>query len=161
MPRRDLIPGSSAVEQPAVNRLVAGSNPARGASFDRGLDEKSSNPLIVSGARATSGATSRQFRPHLSALPNSIAMQGCWTLTPSSWKGCLLSRSLRDTQSHLLGRRRLLRWLRVAPLILSAALAACANSNGSRQRSPSHITGSDHRDGQSEHLNIIGRTYRF
>ena len=28
---RALFPGSSAVEQPAVNRLVAGSNPARGA----------------------------------------------------------------------------------------------------------------------------------
>jgi hypothetical protein len=27
-----LFPGSSAVEQPAVNRLVAGSNPARGAN---------------------------------------------------------------------------------------------------------------------------------
>jgi hypothetical protein len=26
-----VVPGSSAVEQPAVNRLVAGSNPARGA----------------------------------------------------------------------------------------------------------------------------------
>ena len=26
-----MVPGSSAVEQPAVNRLVAGSNPARGA----------------------------------------------------------------------------------------------------------------------------------
>ena len=29
-----LLPGSSVVEQPAVNRLVAGSNPARGATFD-------------------------------------------------------------------------------------------------------------------------------
>ena len=29
----DLLPGSSVVEQPAVNRLVAGSNPARGAIF--------------------------------------------------------------------------------------------------------------------------------
>ena len=29
--RQLLFPGSSAVEQPAVNRLVAGSNPARGA----------------------------------------------------------------------------------------------------------------------------------
>ena len=29
--------GSSAVEQPAVNRLVAGSNPARGAIFFKGL----------------------------------------------------------------------------------------------------------------------------
>ena len=28
-----IFPGSSVVEQPAVNRLVAGSNPARGASF--------------------------------------------------------------------------------------------------------------------------------
>jgi hypothetical protein len=27
-----VVPGSSAVEQPAVNRLVAGSNPARGAN---------------------------------------------------------------------------------------------------------------------------------
>jgi hypothetical protein len=34
---KDLIPGSSAVEQPAVNRLVAGSNPARGASLIKGL----------------------------------------------------------------------------------------------------------------------------
>ena len=30
-----LFPGSSAVEQPAVNRLVAGSNPARGATFSQ------------------------------------------------------------------------------------------------------------------------------
>jgi hypothetical protein len=30
--RAVLFPGSSAVEQPAVNRLVAGSNPARGAN---------------------------------------------------------------------------------------------------------------------------------
>src|SRR5689334_1490843 len=32
---RRLFPGSSVVEQPAVNRLVAGSNPARGATFLR------------------------------------------------------------------------------------------------------------------------------
>ena len=32
-----LFPGSSAVEQPAVNRLVAGSNPARGAKLDQSL----------------------------------------------------------------------------------------------------------------------------
>jgi hypothetical protein len=35
--RQLLFPGSSAVEQPAVNRLVAGSNPARGAKFNRML----------------------------------------------------------------------------------------------------------------------------
>ena len=33
-----LFPGSSAVEQPAVNRLVAGSNPARGAKIINKLD---------------------------------------------------------------------------------------------------------------------------
>ena len=32
--RQLLFPGSSAVEQPAVNRLVAGSNPARGATYN-------------------------------------------------------------------------------------------------------------------------------
>jgi hypothetical protein len=32
-----VFPGSSAVEQPAVNRLVAGSNPARGAKFFKRL----------------------------------------------------------------------------------------------------------------------------
>jgi hypothetical protein len=32
-----VFPGSSAVEQPAVNRLVAGSNPARGATFHQQL----------------------------------------------------------------------------------------------------------------------------
>jgi hypothetical protein len=35
--RQLLFPGSSAVEQPAVNRLVAGSNPARGAIFNQRL----------------------------------------------------------------------------------------------------------------------------
>ena len=32
LPQHGLFPGSSVVEQPAVNRLVAGSNPARGAT---------------------------------------------------------------------------------------------------------------------------------
>jgi hypothetical protein len=35
--RQLLFPGSSAVEQPAVNRLVAGSNPARGATKIKAL----------------------------------------------------------------------------------------------------------------------------
>ena len=35
-----LFPGSSAVEQPAVNRLVAGSNPARGAKLKQRLKVK-------------------------------------------------------------------------------------------------------------------------
>jgi hypothetical protein len=42
-----MFPGSSVVEQPAVNRLVAGSNPARGAKYfkqlaqDFGIEELS------------------------------------------------------------------------------------------------------------------------
>ena len=35
-----LIPGSSVVEQAAVNRWVDGSNPSRGANKVRGLDQK-------------------------------------------------------------------------------------------------------------------------
>src|SRR5262249_11463196 len=35
-----VVPGSSAVEQPAVNRLVAGSNPARGAKLGQGFAAK-------------------------------------------------------------------------------------------------------------------------
>jgi hypothetical protein len=68
-----------------------------------------------------------------------------------------------NDQGHSLERRRLLRWLGAAAPVLPAALAACASSNASRQyeRTPSHITGSDHRDGQSEPINILGRTYRF
>jgi hypothetical protein len=66
-----------------------------------------------------------------------------------------------NDQGHALERRRLLRWLAAAALVLSAALAACANSNAPRQRTQSDIRGSDHRDGQSDPINIIGRTYRF
>ncbi len=65
-----------------------------------------------------------------------------------------------NDQGHVLERRRPLHWLRAAALILPAALAACANSSG-YGRSSSHITGSDHRDGYAESVNIIGRTYRF
>jgi hypothetical protein len=36
-----MFPGSSVVEQPAVNRLVAGSNPARGAKQNQSLSQKS------------------------------------------------------------------------------------------------------------------------
>jgi hypothetical protein len=61
---------------------------------------------------------------------------------------------------HSLGGRRLLRWLGATALVLPAALAACASSHSSRQYewTPIHITGSDHRDGRSEPINIIGRT---
>ena len=55
-------PGSSVVEQPAVNRLVAGSNPARGAKKIKGLAisreiENRKNPT-----RAAFGAAICKFR---------------------------------------------------------------------------------------------------
>jgi hypothetical protein len=55
-----------------------------------------------------------------------------------------------DGRSHSLERRSLLRWLGAVSLMLPAALAACANSVPPRQykRSPSHITGKDHRNGR-------------
>lgn len=48
-PRSDepLFPGSSVVEQPAVNRLVAGSNPARGATIScRSISDISDHPAL-------------------------------------------------------------------------------------------------------------------
>jgi hypothetical protein len=68
-----------------------------------------------------------------------------------------------NDQGRSLERRRLLRWLGAAALFLPAAPAACANSDAPRQyeRTPSDIRGSDHRDGQSDRINLIGRTYRF
>ena len=39
-----IFPGSSVVEQPAVNRLVAGSNPARGAKQIKQLARSTSEP---------------------------------------------------------------------------------------------------------------------
>jgi hypothetical protein len=51
------------VEQPAVNRLVAGSNPARGAKRFQRLERPSPKPDgIKKVAGATSGATIRRFR---------------------------------------------------------------------------------------------------
>lgn len=66
-----------------------------------------------------------------------------------------------NDQGHPLERRSLLRWLGVAALILPVALAACANSQATGQRTRSDIRGSDHRDAPSDHVNLFGRTYRF
>jgi hypothetical protein len=42
-----VFPGSSAVEQPAVNRLVAGSNPARGAKQIKYLANRKTGKLAA------------------------------------------------------------------------------------------------------------------
>ena len=53
-----MFPGSSAVEQPAVNRLVAGSNPARGAKQNQGIRPTASRWFRgQNSVGATSGAT--------------------------------------------------------------------------------------------------------
>jgi hypothetical protein len=56
-------------------------------------------------------------------------------------------------------RRRILRWMGGAALIAPATLAGCANSTPPRQyqRSRSHITGKDHRNGDYE----PNRTFRL
>jgi hypothetical protein len=61
-------------------------------------------------------------------------------------------------QGHSLERRSLLCWLGAAALMLPAALAGCANSIPPRQykRTPSHIKGKDHRNGDDE----PNRTFR-
>jgi hypothetical protein len=66
-------------------------------------------------------------------------------------------------QGHSPERRRLLRWLGAAVLVFPVALSACANSGGSTHygRSSSDIRGSDHRGGQSDYVNILGRSYSF
>ncbi len=57
-----MFPGSSAVEQPAVNRLVAGSNPARGASKIKDLSAISKVKNAPKAVMATLVATSGEFR---------------------------------------------------------------------------------------------------
>lgn len=69
--------------------------------------------------------------------------------------------SVPNTQSRLAGRRRRLRWLRIAPLILVAAIAACAGSKPQYGRTTSDIRGSDHRDGPSQSVNLMGIKYAF
>jgi len=63
-----------------------------------------------------------------------------------------------NDQGNSLERRRLLRWLGAAALVLPAALAACSNAPQRRSRASSDIRGSDHRDGP---VNIFERTYTF
>jgi hypothetical protein len=46
-----LFPGSSVVEQPAVNRLVAGSNPARGANAFKHFSVIRPVPILMGSAR--------------------------------------------------------------------------------------------------------------
>lgn len=69
-----LFPGSSAVEQPAVNRLVAGSNPARGASSERDCERNVSQfPLhsFLQTPQASGGDLALSDYPPPSRLPYS------------------------------------------------------------------------------------------
>jgi hypothetical protein len=76
-----LFPGSSAVEQPAVNRLVAGSNPARGAKQIKDL-------MVAIDKCAAPGVRPGYARvePHRSAMaairPGERAMAGAVGVTP-------------------------------------------------------------------------------
>ena len=73
-----VFPGSSAVEQPAVNRLVAGSNPARGAKQNQILSHVYP-ALVIIGVQTTfqttiGGDFIRGILPHL-ALPHRQAIK--------------------------------------------------------------------------------------
>jgi hypothetical protein len=60
-------------------------------------------------------------------------------------------------ESRQFDRRRLLRWIGAASLVLPAMLAGCAGSTPPRryQRPPSHITGKDHRNGSPGEPNRV------
>jgi hypothetical protein len=66
-------------------------------------------------------------------------------------------------QSHPLGRRRLLRWLGAAALIVPAALSACAYSTPPRQvkRPRSYITAKERKDGGSGCWNLCDSSGRY
>jgi hypothetical protein len=53
-----LFPGSSVVEQPAVNRLVAGSNPARGANSTRWSGRFADIPRVSAGGDGSAAKVS-------------------------------------------------------------------------------------------------------
>lgn len=66
-----LIPGSSVVEQPAVNRLVAGSNPARGANRNRQVFE-----IICISDLAVFLFSAPEFLPRIWPLPRAPRPRG-------------------------------------------------------------------------------------
>ena len=88
-------PGSSVVEQPAVNRLVAGSNPARGAKFKPRYwgDVSPARSLIVSAAIAA-GARARNspLRSIIESAAPRFPLGGCSGMTAASaiprWRIC-------------------------------------------------------------------------
>jgi hypothetical protein len=68
-----------------------------------------------------------------------------------------------NDQSLLLERRGLLCWLGAASLILPATLAACAYSTPPRkyERTPSHITAKDRKDGGNGCWNFCDSEGRY
>jgi hypothetical protein len=66
-----------------------------------------------------------------------------------------------NDQCHSFARCSPTHWIGAVALALSVALAACSTGTTHYGRNASHITGSDHRDGQSDRLNFIERRYSF
>src|SRR5690606_17575895 len=73
-----LFPGSSAVEQPAVNRLVDGSNPSRGATLKSSTYRK---PILPEGGHVGHERT-RQGKPWR------VGMLGCRADAPERRLSC-------------------------------------------------------------------------
>ena len=66
-----LFPGSSVVEQPAVNRLVAGSNPARGAKLNQWLMRNTATSEV-----RPNFSTGQRFGQHF-VTPELAMTSGC------------------------------------------------------------------------------------
>ena len=93
-------PGSSAVEQPAVNRLVAGSNPARGAKHFKDLaSQKMALKLI--GVRSGYSRVRWISPPSMTDLRSKPAR--CWNFSPRpiQWRCILIRRGGFVCQSQL------------------------------------------------------------
>ena len=77
-----LLPGSSAVEQPAVNRLVDGSNPSRGAKLNQRLIPKISQAFSTKiRHRATPRATTCKRSRNVTKRPQKSAAHRSWRVS--------------------------------------------------------------------------------
>jgi hypothetical protein len=118
---RALFPGSSVVEQPAVNRLVAGSNPARGAtSFSKRIESYELPRLgevaaVRIAERFPSWASWPCFRPDVSVIAphdemirangESIALTGMEVKKRNCRRPMVLGDRRRGSRSHAVRAR--------------------------------------------------------
>src|SRR5262249_48218540 len=94
-----VVPGSSAVEQPAVNRLVAGSNPARGANIFNHLRHRKPRPScyeVPNRYHARDIEDPLSFRNYWSEIVSSLFFSD-WSSLYMSQRAILRSRAPHGT----------------------------------------------------------------